>query len=347
MGCNSMPDATLREWLQRRWYSTGAPWLLRPLSWVFQVVVAARHALYRAGIFPSGHPGVPVIVIGNISVGGTGKTPLTLWLASQLALKGLKVGIATRGYGGSTRRARMVAPEADPGEFGDEPVLLARRSACLVCVAASRLEAARELVARGCQVILCDDGLQHLALRRDMEIAVVDAARGVGNGWMLPAGPLREAARRLAQVDMVVLNGTQSPALEVSALRTVRMVLEPGTVCSLAGSREAPLDDFRATRVHAYAGIGNPERFFTMLRASGLGLIAHPFADHHRYVVADFVTGDAYPILMTEKDAVKCAAVADQRMWYVPVTAHVAATDRARLLGAVDAVLAGGVKTGA
>jgi tetraacyldisaccharide 4'-kinase len=337
----------LEGWLQRRWYSTGAPWLLRPLSWIFQLVVATRRALYAAGIFTSGHPGVPVIVIGNISVGGTGKTPLTLWLAGQLALMGLKVGIATRGYGGSTRRARLVAADADAGEFGDEPVLLARRSAGLVCVASSRLEAARELVARGCQAILCDDGLQHLALRRDLEIAVVDAARGLGNGWMLPAGPLRESARRLASVDMVVLNGTQSPVLDVPAQRTARMVLEPGTACSLAGNREAPLDDFRATPVHAYAGIGNPERFFNLLRSRGLAVTAHPFADHHRYAEADFVTGDDFPILMTEKDAVKCTAVADQRMWYVPVTAHIAAPDKARLLGAVAAVLAGGVKTGA
>ena len=335
------------SWLERAWYSDRAPWLLRPLAWIFQLVVAVRRMLYSLRVLPSGHPGVPVIVIGNISVGGTGKTPLTLWLAGQLALKGLKAGIATRGYGGATRRARMVAPDADPREFGDEPVLLARRAGCLVCVGASRLDAARELVSKGCQVILCDDGLQHLALRREMEIAVVDAARGLGNGWMLPAGPLRESARRLAEVDMVVLNGPESPDLRVSAASIVRMVLEPGAVRSVAGNSQARLDDFRGRRVHAYAGIGNPERFFAMLRANGIGFVAHGFADHHQYELRDFMTGDDDPILMTEKDAVKCAPVADGRMWYVPVTAQLPEVDAAQLLGLVDSILAGGVKTGA
>jgi tetraacyldisaccharide 4'-kinase len=341
-----MPDSTPGDWLQRRWYSASAPWLLRPLSWIFQLLVAARRLLYSLGVFSSGHPGVPVIVIGNISVGGTGKTPLTLWLARQLAAKGLKAGIAMRGYGGSGRHTRMVAPDADPREFGDEPVLLAR-AGWPVCVAANRLDAARQLVANGCNVILCDDGLQHLALRRDLEIAVVDGARGLGNGWMLPAGPLREPASRIGRAGVVVLNGIQSPELGVSAERTVRMVLEPEMAHSLAGSRQLRLDDFRAGPVHAYAGIGNPERFFAMLRARGIELRAHPFADHHPYVAGDFVTGDEYPILMTEKDAVKCSRIADGRMWYVPVTARIAGTDAARLLGAVGAVIAGGGMAGA
>jgi tetraacyldisaccharide 4'-kinase len=343
MGCNSM----LEKWLQRRWYSSSAPWLLRPLAWLFQLAVGVRRTLYAVGLLPSGHPGVPVIVIGNISVGGTGKTPLTLWLAGQLAARGLKAGIATRGYGGATRRARMVAPDADPREFGDEPVLLARRAGCPVCVAANRLDAARELVSKGCEVILCDDGLQHLALRRDLEIAVVDAARGLGNGWMLPAGPLREPARRIGEVDMVVLNGTQSPILGVAADRIVRMLLEPGAVRSLAGSAQARLADFSARRAHGYAGIGNPDRFFDMLRANGIELTAHPFADHHPYESRDFATGDDYPILMTEKDAVKCAAVADGRMWYVPVSAHFTGAEAARLLGVVGTVLAVGGRAGA
>jgi tetraacyldisaccharide 4'-kinase len=342
-----MPDSALGGWLQRRWYSPSAPWVLCPLAWLFRLVVAARCALYAIGLLPSGHPGVPVIVVGNISVGGTGKTPLVLWLAGRLAARQLKVGIATRGYGGATRRARLVAPQADAQEFGDEAVLLARRSGCLVCVAASRLDAARELVANGCQVVVCDDGLQHLALRRDLEIAVVDAARGLGNGWMLPAGPLREPASRIGTVDLVVLNGQQTPALGASADRIVHMVLQPGTVLSLAGDKAAQLDDFRAGPVHAYAGIGNPERFFAMLRARGIDLTAHPLADHHQYVANDFATGDANPVLMTEKDAVKCARIADGRMWYVPVAAQLSEADAARLLGRVGTLLAGGAKTGA
>jgi tetraacyldisaccharide 4'-kinase len=342
-----MPDSTSGEWLQRRWYSASAPWLLRPLSWIFQLLVGVRRQLYSLGVFSSGHPGVPVIVIGNISVGGTGKTPLTLWLANQLSAKGLKVGIAMRGYGGSMRHARMVAPDADPRKFGDEPVLLARRAGCPVCVAAKRLDAARELVANGCQLILCDDGLQHLALRRDLEIAVVDAARGLGNGWMLPAGPLREPASRIGKAGLVVLNGIQSPQLDASPERTVRMVLEPEMVQALSGERQLRLDDLRASPVHAYAAIGNPERFFAMLRARGIEVTAHPFADHHPYVAGDFATGDEYPILMTEKDAVKCTRIADGRMWYVPVSARIAEADAARLLGVVGAVVAGGGVSGA
>ncbi|MEO8308532.1 MAG: tetraacyldisaccharide 4'-kinase [Pseudomonadota bacterium] len=335
------------SWLERAWYSTSAPWALRPLAWLFQWVVAARRSMYAVGLLPSGHPGVPVIVVGNISVGGTGKTPLTLWLTDHLAVKGLRVGIATRGYGGSHRRARIVAPDADPREFGDEPVLLARRAGCLVCVAARRLDAARELVARGCEVIVCDDGLQHLALRRDIEIAVVDSARGLGNGWMLPAGPLRESTRRLVGVDMVVVNGTESPDLGVAPEHLVRMALEPGEVHALAGSGRASLGDFRGRPVQAYAGIGNPERFFAMLRADGITFEPHPFADHHPYEKGDFATGDDHLILMTEKDAVKCARIADGRMWYVPVTAQIAEADAARLMARVDAALAAGEKVGA
>jgi len=221
--------------------------------------------------------------------------------------------------------------------------LLARRSGCLVCVAPSRLDAARELVARGCNVILCDDGLQHLALQRDLEIAVVDATRGLGNGWMLPAGPLREPARRIGEVDLVVVNGSGAPFPGVPADRLLRMVLEPDAAVSLLGKDRAPLESFRGRPVHAFAGIGNPGRFFAMLRGLGIECREHPFDDHYRFEPGDFATGDDDPILMTEKDAVKCDRFADRRMWYVPVTARLPDADAARLLGRVSARLSGGV----
>jgi len=331
-----------RKWLESAWYSGSAPWMLRPLSWLYHLVMLTRRAGYAMRLLPSGHPGVPVIVIGNVSVGGTGKTPLTLWLAGRIRELGFVVGIATRGYGGSDHRAHLVAPDDSPLESGDEAVLLARRSGSLVCVAARRLDAARELVSRGCNVILCDDGLQHLALRRDLEIAVVDGARGLGNGWMLPAGPLREPAHRIGDVDLVVMNGSGSPVPGVQSGRLLRMGLEPGSAVSLVNDDQARLEAFRGRPVHAFAGIGNPGRFFAMLRALGLECREHAFDDHHRYEPRDFSTGDEDPILMTEKDAVKCARFADRRMWYVPVTAHLPDADAARLLGAVSARLSGG-----
>jgi tetraacyldisaccharide 4'-kinase len=336
-----MPDASGRPgqaWLQRAWYSPRAPWLLVPFALLYRLAVATRGACHATGLLRGGSAGVPVLVVGNISVGGTGKTPLTLWLAERLRGRGFHIGIATRGFGGRARHARMVEAAADPAEFGDEPVLLARRSGCPVCVAASRLDAARLLVAKGCDLVLCDDGLQHLALRRDMEIAVVDAARGLGNGWMLPAGPLREPAQRLGKVDLVVLNGAGSPQLGVPARALVRMSLEPGDAVALVDGRHQGLDEFRGKSVQAYAGIGNPGRFFAMLRARGIACTEHEFPDHHPFVAGDFASGND-PILMTEKDAVKCARFADARMWAVPVTAHLPAPDADRLLGAVFARL--------
>jgi tetraacyldisaccharide 4'-kinase len=316
--------------------------MLRPFSWLYRLVMSVRRAGYSLGLLRSGHPGVPVIVVGNVSVGGTGKTPLALWLAGKLRDRGHIVGIATRGYGGRARGTHLVSARDSALESGDEAVLLARRSGCLVCVAARRLEAARELVRRGCNVILCDDGLQHLALRRELEIAVVDGARGLGNGWMLPAGPLREPARRIGEVDLVVVNGSGFPVPGIAADRTVHMRLEPGMAVSLVDGEKQGLGAFRGRRVHAFAGIGNPDRFFSMLRGLGLECREQAFDDHHPFELRDFATGDQDPILMTEKDAVKCAPFADRRMWYVPVTAHLADADAARLLGAVSARLSGG-----
>jgi tetraacyldisaccharide 4'-kinase len=323
----------MHDWLVKRWYSPRAPLLLRPLSALFRLAVGLRRWAYRLGIFSSGHPGVPVIVVGNITVGGTGKTPLTLWLASQLKLKGLTVGILTRGYGGRLAGPLIVKPDSAPADVGDETLLLAQRSGQPVALARQRLEGARLLAAQGCQVILADDGLQHLALKRDLEIMVVDTARGFGNGSLLPAGPLRESRRRAKRVGLVVINGPGEVArLVVGNTPVARMQLQPMPLRSLLNGQTQRLVDLKDKTVHAVAGIGDPERFFRQLREEGLTLIEHAFADHHAFVAADFAFGDEHPVLMTEKDAVKCQDFADARMWFMPVSVQMSGADAEQIL---------------
>ena len=247
--------------------------------------------------------------MGNLTVGGTGKTPLDLWLAHELTELGLAVGIVSRGYGGSNgRRPRMVGGGAHWTEVGDEPLLLARRSGCPTVVASDRLAAARALGA-SVDVILADDGLQHLRLARDCEIVVIDGTRGFGNGWLLPAGPLREPLRRLARVDVLVINGeARHRSLQRLPQEAFIMSVSPHAVRRVdARAPPRPLEDFRGQTVHAVAGTGNPARFFAELRAYGLQTVEHPFPDHHPLTVADLAFDDGLPVLMTEKDAVKCA----------------------------------------
>jgi tetraacyldisaccharide 4'-kinase len=318
--------------------------LLRPLSVLYRAVTALRGWCYRRGFLASAHPGVPVVVVGNITVGGTGKTPVVLWLARQLRERGVAVGIATRGYGGSDPGPRIVDAAACAEQVGDEALMLARAGGVPVCVARRRAWAARELVRHGCQVVLCDDGLQHLALRRDLEIAVVDARRGLGNGALLPAGPLREPAARLDRVDLLLLNGT-GPAVGLTSSQRARAIgfdLDLQAAQPLVGDRSQPLETFAGDPVHAVAGIGDPGRFFAALRSMGLALVEHAFPDHHAYVPADLAFGDARPVLMTQKDAVKCAAFADGRMWCVPAGVRFAPVDAARLVESILHLLPGG-----
>ena len=307
----------------------------------------------------------PVIVVGNLTVGGTGKTPVVAWLAWQLGALGKKVGIASRGYGAAEPGVQQVDPKADWRAFGDEPVLLQRRTGVPVVVAADRVAAARRLIELGADVVVCDDGLQHLRLARDFELLVLDGARGLGNGRLLPAGPLREPAARLASVHAVVINGEPKPGL-LDTLRTLgaptplfmRMVpaaLEPvrgvgeyatvaeeiaalgragGAGAALWGQR---LQDLRGLRVHAVAGIGNPERFFALLQSYGLDVVPHAFADHHAFTARNLDLPGSWPILMTEKDAVRCAAFANDRLACVPVTAQFSPADADTLLLAVNA----------
>jgi tetraacyldisaccharide 4'-kinase len=292
-----------------------------------------------------------VVVVGNLTVGGTGKTPLTIWLARELTALGLKVGVVSRGYGAhSGKRPRLVDAQAQWRDVGDEPLIIARRTACPTVIARDRVAGARELVARGVDVIVADDGLQHLALARDCEIVVIDGARGFGNGRLLPAGPLREPLARLRQADAVVVNGVSTHGSLAQALpggTPLNMTLRATEAVRLdALGATRPLESFRGQRVHAVAGIGNPARFFAELRAHGTEVLEHAFPDHHPFSGAELQFGDGLPVLMTEKDAVKCAAFANPRMWYVPVAAQFPAADAHELLRRVLAKVRAPVAAG-
>jgi len=292
--------------------------LLAPFGWLYCAGMWLRTAAYRGGVLPIRRVGVPVIVVGNISVGGTGKTPLVAWTARYLKNRGLRPGIISRGYRGRARKwPQQVRADSDPIMVGDEPVLLARITGCPVAADPDRLRAARELLAHvECDVLVSDDGLQHLAMGRDVEIAVVDGTRRHGNGRCLPAGPLREPASRLDSVDLVVANG---PALGDEF--TMRLRATHAESLSEA-SLSRPLEGFTEGPVHAVCGIGAPDRFFETLEQAGLVLVRHRFPDHHAFRAEDIVFDDALPVLMTEKDAVKCRRFADSRHWCVPIRAE-------------------------
>jgi tetraacyldisaccharide 4'-kinase len=302
--------------------------VLAPLASLFGAVVYLRRALYRLRVLPRIGIGIPVIVVGNISMGGSGKTPLVLWIAQHLHANGWRPGIVSRGYGGRVA-ARGEPPvevgvASDPAAVGDEPVLLAHRSGCPVWVGADRVAACRALSTRHpeCDVLVLDDGLQHYRLGRDVEIAVIDA-RGLGNGYLFPAGPLREPASRLASVDAVVRNGTPTTGSDFA------MRLEGRKLVALAdASRVVEAAALGSKRVHAVAGIGDPARFFRHLEALGFEVVPHPFPDHHAYCARDLEFDEPLPVVMTEKDAVKCgpfvvcdAARARERFWVLPVSA--------------------------
>lgn len=299
-------------------------YVLAPLSGLFCVAVALRRALYKAEILRSERMPVPVIVVGNISVGGTGKTPLVLWLVSQLRAAGFRPGIISRGYGGTTRAPQVVLPHTDARVCGDEPVLLARRSGCAVWTGRNRPAVARALINANpdCNVIVSDDGLQHYRLARDVEIAVLDAARGHGNGWMLPSGPLREPRSRLKRVDAVVVRGAHDAPLP-AAPPHYAMTLVYAAFYNLRkpGHGVAP-SHFKDLRVHAVAGIGNPQQFFDTLTQLGIAHTAHAFADHHHYTASDLAFADCDALVMTEKDAVKCERYAGDQHWVLRVDAQ-------------------------
>ena len=286
------------------------------MSLAFRVVVFLRRLGYLVRLLPSARAGIPVVAIGNLTVGGSGKTPLAIHVAELLKARRWSPAIVSRGYGGTARAPRAVSLASDPAEVGDEPVLMARRAGCPVWVGADRAAVAVRLREEhpDCDVIVLDDGLQHYGLRRDLEIAVVDA-RAFGNGFMLPAGPLREPRTRLWSVDAVVAHGTR-------AVKGYAMRLEGDEAHRATDARERrKLQSFAGERVHAVAGIGDPNRFFQHLSTLGLKLVPHPFPDHHPFRERDLEFGDGAPVLMTEKDAVKCKRFARPQHWVLPVRA--------------------------
>ena len=316
--------------LEECWYKR-CPWLLllTPLSIVYCGLVHIRRWCYRAGWLSRHRLPVPVIIVGNLTAGGTGKTPLVLWLVDFLIAAGYRPGVITRGYRGKARRwPQVVQADSDPLELGDEAVLLAGRCGCPVVAGPNRVKAARVLLEfNDCDLIVSDDGLQHYALERDVEIVVIDGERRFGNGLCLPAGPLRELPARLAGVALTVVNGSESLPTEYSmTLHLKRAIsLERGI-----GSRS--LADFGQASVHAVAGIGNPERFFAGLRQAGIRFERHVFPDHHIYSARELAFGDARSLVMTEKDAVKCRKFAPANSWYIPATIEMNAEFGARVL---------------
>ncbi len=305
--------------IEQIWYGK-SPWqyALLPLSGLFCLLAVIRRLIYRTGLIKSQRVSVPLIVIGNISVGGTGKTPMVAWMVDYLRAQGFKPAIISRGYGGKAKKwPQQVRPDSDPAMVGDETVLLARRCGCPVAAAPQRISAARALLEHtDCNIIISDDGMQHYDMHRDLEIAVVDGVRRFGNSYCLPAGPLREPISRLNSVDMVVVNGLASRS-EFSMTLKGERISRIDKPCIAQ-----PLKALAGCQVHAVAGIGNPKRFFDQLRASGLEVIEHPMPDHHPYVADDICFTDDLPVLMTEKDAVKCQRFVDERHWVLPVTAE-------------------------
>ena len=307
--------AALERWLLRRWYGDVAPGpVLRLLAGVNRGLVALRRGLYARGWRRVQPVSVPVLVVGNLVAGGAGKTPLTIALARALARRGWKPGIASRGHGRQGHGPTWARPDSDPAECGDEPLLIARQTGLPVAVDRDRVAAARALVAAGCTLVIADDGLQHLRLARDVEIEVRDGERRLGNGRLIPAGPLREPAGRA--VDFRVINGGEAGPGEW------RMDLRLGDAQPLGPGESRPLGLFEPGPVHAIAGIGHPGRFFQALRAAGLEVIEHAFPDHHRYQARDLQFEPAAPRLLTEKDAVKCAGFDLADLWAVPAVAE-------------------------
>ena len=313
----------LNQWIQNQWYQRTSPNpLLKPLEKLFHEGVLLRQEAYQFGRMPSERLPVPVIVVGNLTVGGSGKTPLVVWLAQFLKSRGYRPGIVSRGYGGhASRKPLAVDFNTSPTLAGDEPVLIARRTGCPVFVSPQRIEAGRALLAQTeCNIIIADDGLQHYALARDIEIVVIDGKRGFGNGHMLPAGPLREPVERLESVDMVVYNGAAPEGGHGMRLQGDLAV----NLCNMWKRRK--LGSFAGKPLNAMAGIGDPQRFFDHLARHGLSFRQRSWPDHHDYKASDLGFATDGPLLMTEKDAVKCRDFAREDDWYVPVEAHLPAT---------------------
>lgn len=297
-------------------------WLL-PLSWLFRALAGLRR--WWLVTFKQVKLATPLLVVGNISVGGTGKTPLLIALVKFLQTQGFTPGVISRGYGGQAPAyPYLLDASSSAREAGDEPLSIYRQTACLVCVGPDRLAAARRLEDEGCDILLSDDGLQHYALGRDLEIAVVDGQRGLGNGFCLPVGPLRETPARLKSVDWVVVN---SPAEDfvlpgMASLFYVPMAIAARNLVNLTGGYTKAPEEFAGQTLDALAGIGNPQRFYASLAQLGIGAIPHDFPDHHAYTPDDLAFAENRPLLMTEKDAVKCQKFARPNWYYLAIEAE-------------------------
>jgi tetraacyldisaccharide 4'-kinase len=313
---------SIENWLLRHWYSTDTPpWYLRSMEPLYRSAWQRARKRQLARITQD-RTDLPLIVVGNITAGGSGKTPLVIRLCQLAGELGLKAGVASTGYGRKSRETRLVKTNSDPRECGDEPILLAHRTGVPVVVAAIRRDAVQALNTMGLDLIVSDDGLQHLDLGADIEICVVDGQRGLGNGHLIPAGPLREPALRLSDVDYVVSNGIWEG--RPTGLTVEVMELEALSVQSLDGDKSHSLEEFLRMQsgktVHAFAGIGNPKRFFDMLLSMGFECEENSRSDHHTFSNADFKSvPQGASILMTEKDAVKCRALGLKDAWYIPV----------------------------
>ena len=324
------------------WYNkkAGIPLSARLLEPLYAGVGGLRRSLYRRGWLRSRQVPVPVLVVGNITAGGTGKTPLTIALVERLRAAGWKPGVASRGYGrDQAGKARWVEADTPVELAGDEPALIAWKTGVPVRVDADRHAAAKALVQAGCDIVVCDDGLQHYRLSRDIEIEVVDAQRRYGNGHLIPAGPLREPAARAADCDFHVLNlgqGSDNSPVPAAGFGEWEMRLKIERAEPLIGARGYPLSVFAGRRVHAVAGIANPDRFFDMLRARGIAVVPHKFGDHHRFQAKDFQFGSQLPVLMTEKDAMKCKGLATDGFYSVPLQAELPAAFWVALLDRLD-----------
>ena len=328
----------LAERLVNAWYQ-GHPalFLLRPLEWLYRAVVQRKRQRFLAGQSPSYRAPVPVIVVGNITVGGTGKTPLILYLIEHCRARGVRVGVVSRGYGAQPPSLPWrVTAEQSADEAGDEPLLLVQRSGVALMIDPDRARAVQALLsAEPLDLILCDDGLQHYRLARDLELVLIDAVRGLGNGRCLPAGPLREPQARLQSVDAVLFNGASADSAEGFGF-----TLQPTALVNVASGERQSLGVFAPGQaVHAVAGIGNPQRFFRTLEALNWRPIAHAFADHATYSAASLEFSPSLPLLMTEKDAVKCRAFAQPDWWYLAVDARPSPAFSAWLDGQLDALL--------
>jgi len=311
-------------WYQRNLLSL----ILLPVSWLFRLLVRLRRYLYAVGLLNSTRLPIPVIIVGNITVGGSGKTPLVIALIDMLRQAGYHPGVISRGYGGKAKTwPQQVRPDSDPSMVGDEPVLIAQSCKVPLAVGPDRVFAAQQLLQyNDCDVIISDDGLQHYSLKRDIEIVVVDGVRRFGNGYCLPAGPLREPPSRLTSVDFVVTNG-------LAMRMEYPMELVAKNVLNLATGETRLLSSFAGQTVHTVAAIGNPDRFFNLLKKNGVDVIPHPFIDHYSFSKEDLEFEDGSTVFMTQKDAVKCMQYATENMWIVPVSAKLDERLVIRLLG--------------